>query len=95
LSTGQTTIQGTLDSIASTTYVVRFSSNPGGTDLEGKKFLGKKSVTTKPGDDPNFPCARSLTLTTSKAPGRFTNATAADPNGSASGCSAPRQVVSQ
>jgi len=43
LSTGQTTIQGTLDSIASTTYVVRFSSNPGGTDLEGKK-----SVTTKP-----------------------------------------------
>ncbi len=47
MSTGQTTIQGTLDSIASTTYVVRFSSNPGGTDLEGKKFLGKKSVTTK------------------------------------------------
>jgi hypothetical protein len=42
---GTTTIKGKLDSNPNQTYTIEFYSNPLGTN-EGKKFIGKKSVTT-------------------------------------------------
>ena len=44
-STRKTTVKGTLDSTTNADFVVRFFSNPKGTD-EGKKYIGKKLVTT-------------------------------------------------
>ena len=44
-SSTKTTITGTLNGGREVTYLIRFFSNPSGTD-EGKKFIGQKSVTT-------------------------------------------------
>ena len=95
LATGQTTIRVRLNSEPDKTYAVRFFSNPGGTDIEGKTYIGKKSVTTKPSNDPTAPCARTFIYITNKAPGKFVTATATDPNGNTSEFSAPVGVVSQ
>ena len=68
---GTTTIKGKLDSNPNQTYTIEFYSNPLGTN-EGKKFIGKKSVTT------SVDGLRSFTFTpaTSVAVGQTITATA-------------------
>jgi trimeric autotransporter adhesin len=50
---GVTTIKGTLNSTASTTFTVQLFSGPA-MDLEGKRFLGQKSVTTDASGNASF-----------------------------------------
>ena len=53
-SGGETTIQGMLDSTPNETFKVRFFSNPAGDPLEGKKYIGAKSVTTDASGNGSF-----------------------------------------
>jgi hypothetical protein len=73
---GSTTIEGTLNSTASTTFTVQFFSNPSADPSnhgEGKTFLDQKSdVTTDPSGNASF----TLTTQESVALGHFVTATA-------------------
>jgi hypothetical protein len=81
-----TTIKGTLNSTARTTFTILFFSGPA-MDLEGKKFLGQKSVTTDASGNTSF-----TFKTKKKAAGEVT-ATATNPNGDTSEFSAAKKVV--
>ncbi len=82
-SGGSTTIQGTLDSAANTTFRIEFFSNSscdGSGISEGQNFIGFATVTT------NGSCSASFTanLPVSVPSGRFITATAIDPNSNTS-----------
>ena len=81
-----TTVKGTLNSTAGTTFTLQFFSGPA-MDLEGKKFLGQTSVTTDASGNASFTFKAKK-----KAAGEAT-ATAADPNGNTSEFSAAKKVV--
>jgi CSLREA domain-containing protein len=75
-SGGETTVEGTLNSLANRDFRVRFFSNPSGS--EGKKYLGAKSgVTTNANGNVSFsfvpaaevPNGRSITATATSANG--------------------------
>jgi hypothetical protein len=80
---GQTTINGSLNGAANTTYTIQFFSNttadPSGYG-QGQNYLGSTSVTTDSTGNVTF----SATLSVSSAAGQFISATATDPNGNTS-----------
>jgi Bacterial Ig domain/Periplasmic copper-binding protein (NosD) len=82
-SSTQTTINGSLNGAASTTYLIQFFSNttadPSGYG-QGQNYLGSTSVTTDSTGNVNF----SATLNVDLAAGQFISATATDPNGNTS-----------
>jgi hypothetical protein len=83
-----TAIAGTLDSTPDATFTVRLFSNPSGED-EGKRFLGKRSVTTDPGGDASF----GIRVARRAVPvGSAITATATDPGGNTSEFSVPKRV---
>ena len=73
-SGGDTTVQGLLDSTPNGTFKIRFFSNPAGDPLEGKKYIGARSVTTdasgngsftfKPGNQ--VPAGQTVTATATR-----------------------------
>ena len=79
---GSTTIQGTLNSTANTTFRIEFFSNtscdPSGNG-EGQNFLGFTSVTTTGND-----AAINAVLPIAVTPGQFITSTATDPTGNTS-----------
>ena len=88
---GTTTIKGKLDSTPGKSFVVRFFSNPSGTD-EGKKFIGQKSVNT--GSDGNTGTF-TFSPASKVAAGQTITATATkSATGDTSGFSTPRTVAS-
>ena len=92
-SNGTTTIQGSLNSLASKTYIIDFYANASA-NLQapsGQSYLGSTAVTTSGGCTGSFPVAIS-----SPAPvpaGQFITATATDPTGNTSEFSAPQIVT--
>ena len=89
-SATSTTVRGTLNSTSGKTIVVRFFSNPSGTD-EGKTFIGQKSVTTDTSGNSTFTFSSAQKV----GLGRTVTATATDPAGNTSEFSAPRTLVAQ
>jgi Tol biopolymer transport system component len=88
---GNTTIQGTLNSTASTAFTVEFFSNPtcdSSGNGEGETFLGSTSVTT----DASGNASINTTLAAAATVGHAATATATDPNGNTSEFSACRVV---
>jgi titin len=87
-SATSTTVRGTLNSTSGKTIVVRFFSNPSGTD-EGKTFIGQKSVTTDVSGNASFTFspAKKVSL------GQSVTATATSQAGNTSEFSAARTVV--
>jgi hypothetical protein len=81
-----TTVKGTLNSTASTTFTVQFFSGPA-MDLEGKKFMGQKSVTTDASGNASF------TFKTKKKAAGEATATATDAGGNTSEFSAAKKIV--
>jgi CSLREA domain-containing protein len=89
-SGGETTVQGILDSTPNKTFKIQFFSNPAGDPLEGKKYIGAKSVTTSATGNISFtfkpdnqvPAGRTITATATR------NST-----GDTSEFSAPEEVV--
>ncbi len=77
-----TTVTGTLNSTASTTFTLQFFSTPSGNG-EGKKYLGQKSVTTDSGGNVSF-----TFKTRKKASGEVTATTTNDATGDTSEFSA-------
>ena len=76
------TVAGTLNSVASKTYLLDFFANvvcDASGNGEGRQYLGSKDVTTDAGGDGSF----DVTFTTPPV-GRFITATATDPDGSTS-----------
>ncbi len=85
---GTTTIRSQLNSTPSTTFVVRFFSNPSGN--EGRTFIGLMSVVTDAsGNTGTFTFAPEQSV----ARGQRITATATDPGGNTSEFSAPREVT--
>lgn len=91
-SGGSTTIQGTLNSTANTTFRVEFFANtecdPSGYG-EGERFIGFTNVTTDGNGDASF----NVTLPTDVPTGQFITSTATDPDGNTSEFSACRVVT--
>jgi CSLREA domain-containing protein len=89
-SGGETTVQGLLDSTPNETFKVLFFSNPAGDPLEGKKYIGARSVTTDADGNGSFtfkpenqvPAGQTITATATR------NST-----GDTSEFSAPEEVV--
>src|SRR5262249_46220497 len=83
IGTTQTTVNGTLNGQASTTFTIEFFANaqadPSGFG-EGQQFLGQTTVTTDSSGNTSF----STTLTTPSLVGGFVTATATDPGGNTS-----------
>jgi len=90
-SGGSTTIQGTLNSTANTTFRIEFFANtecdPSGYG-EGERFIGFTDVTTDGNGDASF----NITLPTSVPAGQFITSTATDPDRNTSEFSACRVV---
>ena len=85
----KTAVSARLNSAPNRTFVVRFFSNPSGTD-EGKKFIGQKSVGTDGSGNATF----SFSPAQKVALGRTITATATSPVGNTSEFSDARTVVS-
>jgi hypothetical protein len=76
-SGSKTTIEGKLNSRPNRTFIIRFFSNPPGPPPEGKRFIGRKSVTTNANGNVSFsfvpaaevPNGRSITATATSANG--------------------------
>ncbi|HEX3557712.1 MAG TPA: FG-GAP-like repeat-containing protein, partial [Pyrinomonadaceae bacterium] len=86
-SGGNTTIQGNLNSTASTVFRLEFFSNPAcdaSGNGEGQAFLGSASVTTDAGGNAMI----NTTLPVAVAPGQSVTATATDPSNNTSEFSA-------
>jgi CSLREA domain-containing protein len=89
-SGGETTVQGLFDSTPNKTFKILFFSNPAADPLEGKKYIGAKSVTTDANGNNSFtfkpdnqiPAGRTITATATR------NST-----GDTSEFSAPEEVV--
>ena len=76
---GKTTIDGTLNSAADTTYLIQFFSNPTADPSgygQGKTLIGSISVTT----DANGNASFTATFSTAVPVGQFISATATDPD---------------
>jgi uncharacterized repeat protein (TIGR01451 family) len=90
-SGGSTTIQGTLNSTANTTFRIEFFANmecdPSGYG-EGEQFIGFTDVTTDGSGNASF----NITLPTSVPAGQFITSTATDPDRNTSEFSACRVV---
>ena len=89
---GSTTIQGTLNSTANTTFRIEFFSNPScdpSSNGEGQNFLAFTSVTTAGNN-----AAINFVLPIAVTPGQFITATASDPTGNTSEFSACQLVTS-
>ena len=87
---GKTTIKGTLAATPGQTFTIEFFSNPSGTD-EGKKFIGKKSLTTDASGNASF----AFVPATAVSVGQTVTATAtSDATHDTSEFSAPRKVTS-
>lgn len=84
---GKTTIKGTLNSTPDKTFTIEFFSNPSGD--EGKKFLGKKSVTTDASGNASFTFAPATAISV----GQTVTATS-DSTHETSEFSAPKKVTS-
>ncbi len=91
-SDGSTTIQGTLNSVPNTHFIVEFFSNglcdPSGFG-EGEKYLGYAYILTDASCNASF----EVTLPVTVATGSFVTATATDPAGNTSEFSACRPVT--
>ena len=87
-SSTKTTITGTLNGGREVTYLIRYFSNPSGTD-EGKKFIGQKSVTTNSSGNVTF----TFSPANKVAAGQNITATATASEGT-SEFSAPKKVAS-
>jgi trimeric autotransporter adhesin len=85
-----TTINGTLNSSPSSTFAIRFFSNPEGTD-EGKTFIGQRRITTGAGGDTTF----SFKPKKKVRAGQAITATATSASGDTSEFSAPKKVRSR
>ena len=81
-----TTIKGQLNSTPSTTFTILFFSGPA-MDLEGKKFLGQKRITTDASGNASF------TFKTKKKAAGEATATATDASGNTSEFSAVKKIV--
>jgi hypothetical protein len=82
-SGGSTTIAGTLDSRANTTFRLEFFANEAcdGTGFgQGKTFIGSTSVTT----DGNCAASFNVSLPVAVSPGQVVTATSTDPDGNTS-----------
>ena len=88
-SGGTTTIKGKLNSKPEKTFTLRFFSNPTGDPPEGKKYIGKKSVTTNANGNVSF----TFTPSQAVAVGQGITATATDPGGNTSEFSLGKQVL--
>jgi hypothetical protein len=86
---GITTIQGTLTSRPSTTYLLEFFADSGD-PAQGRQFLGAISVTT----DTHGVAVINFTIGLELDPGEMVTATATDPNGNTSEFSAGVLVTS-
>jgi hypothetical protein len=87
---GETTIKGNLNTRPNAGYLIRFFSNPSGTD-EDKKFIGQKSVTTDASGNVSFTFTPSSVVKV----GQTITATATNAsNGNTSEFSDPRTVAS-
>jgi hypothetical protein len=89
---GSTTIEGTLNSAASTTFTLDFFSNTecdASGNGEGKTYIGSATVTTAGNCIGSF----NVTIPSSVPAGQFVTATATDPSGNTSEFSACRLVV--
>jgi CSLREA domain-containing protein len=92
-TTGSITVQGTLNSKASTTFTLQFFSSPVCDPAgygEGQTFIGSVDVTTNSSGNTSFSQAFAGTV----PEGYFVTATATDPNGNTSEFSQCRQVSS-
>jgi CSLREA domain-containing protein len=87
-SSTKTTITGTLNGAREVTYLIRFFSNPSGTD-EGKKFIGQKLVSTDSSGNATF----TFSPASKVAAGQNITATATASEGT-SEFSAPKKVAS-
>jgi hypothetical protein len=87
-SATSTTVRGTLNSTSGKTIVVRFFSNPSGTD-EGKTFIGQKSVTSDASGNASFTFSPAQKV----GLGQTVTATATSQAGNTSEFSAARTVV--
>jgi CSLREA domain-containing protein len=86
-SGGETTVNGDLNSTSNETFEIRFFSNSSGN--EGKKYIGKKSITTDALGNDSF-----TFVPADKVPaGQKITATATDPNGNTSEFSGSREVA--
>jgi CSLREA domain-containing protein len=89
---GSTTIQGTLNSTASTAYTIEFFTNdvcdPSGNG-QGKTFIGSTTVSTDPS------CNATIDVTFPFVTRGIITATATDPNGNTSEFSACRPISAQ
>jgi hypothetical protein len=89
-----TTISGTLNSLASTTYTLDFYANST-PDITfygpGQRYLGAASVTTDASGNATF----TVTLTAKTSTGDWVTATATDPTGDTSEFSGDRQLPAQ
>lgn len=73
-SGGETIVQGMLDSTPNKTFRIQFFSNPAGDPLEGKKYIGAKSVTTNASGNISFtfkpdnqvPAGQTITATATR-----------------------------
>ena len=89
-SSTKTTVKGTLSGAPGKSFTVEFFSNPSGGD-EGKKFIGKKSVTTDASGNASF----AFVPATAVSVGQTVTATAtSDSTHDTSEFSAARKVVS-
>ncbi len=89
-SGGETTVQGILDSTPNKTFKIQFFSNPAGDPLEGKKYIGAKSVTTNANGNDSFSFKPENKVTA----GQNITATATrNSTGDTSEFSAPEEVV--
>jgi trimeric autotransporter adhesin len=86
-SASSTTVRGKLNSTPNKNFVVRFFSNPSGTD-EGKRFIGQESVTTDASGNVTF----TFSSVQKVAIGGTVTATATGPGGNTSEFSAARTV---
>jgi hypothetical protein len=94
VSNGATTVQGTLNSTANTTFRVEFFANPScdaSGNGEGAQFIGASTPVTNSGGNVSF----SATLPVNLALGTVVTATATDAAGNTSEFSACRAVTAQ
>ena len=89
---GMTTIAGSLQSAANTTFRIEFFASdvdPLGLPAEGQQFLGFVNVSTDPSGNASF----NVTLSVAVSNGRLVTATATDPVGNTSEFSAAVQAI--
>ena len=96
---GVTTVTGTLQAAANTTFTLEFFSNTAPDSsghYEGQTYVGSITVTTDANGNATFPdSTASTTLSASITPGQYLTATATDPNSNTSQFSKGELVTTQ